>query len=66
MKDAALKDGLRGDEIIAEVRAIREALAARFDYDLDLIFAHAREQEQATDRKKMEASPRWLNTSTSV
>lgn len=27
------------DEIIAEVRAIREAHAAKFNYDLDAIFA---------------------------
>jgi hypothetical protein len=34
------------DEIVEEVRAVREAYAARFDYDLAKIFADLKAKEQ--------------------
>ena len=34
------------DPIVAEVRAARDRLAARFDYDLEAIFRHIQAEEQ--------------------
>lgn len=38
------------DPIIAEVRAIRQAYAARFDYDVEAIFKDIRARQQASGR----------------
>ena len=38
------------DEIVEEVRAIREAHAARWGYDLDAIYQDLKEQEQQSQR----------------
>lgn len=38
------------DPIIAEVRAIRQAYAARFDYDVDAIFRDIRARQEASGR----------------
>jgi len=38
------------DEIVEEVRAIREAHAARWGYDLDAIYQDLKEQEQHSQR----------------
>lgn len=38
------------DEIVEEVRAIREAHAARLGYDLDAIYQDLKEQEQHSQR----------------
>lgn len=38
------------DPIIAEVRAIRQAYAARFDYDVEAIFRDIRARQQASGR----------------
>jgi hypothetical protein len=38
------------DPIVAEVRKIREAHAARFDYDLQAIFRDLKEQEEKSGR----------------
>ena len=46
------------DEIIAEVRAIREALAAEYDYDLDRLFEEMKRREQTSDRPKLKPSPK--------
>ena len=48
------------DEIIAEVRATREALAAEFGYDLDRLFDEMKRREAASDRKKIAPSPKRL------
>lgn len=48
------------DEIIAEVRRIRDELAAEFDYDLDRLFEEMKRREQASDRPKIEPSPKRL------
>lgn len=39
------------DPIVAEVRAVREARAVQFGYDLKAIFRDLRERQQKSDRK---------------
>lgn len=39
------------DPIVEEVRRIREALAARFNYDWDAIYRHIKEQEKEWEKK---------------
>ena len=39
------------DPIIDEVRKVRDAHAARFDYDLDAIFLDIKEQEKKSGRE---------------
>ena len=39
------------DPIIAEVRAIRQAYAARFDYDVEAIFRDIRARQEASGRE---------------
>ena len=36
---------MNADPILAELWAVRDRLAARFDYDLDAIFRHVKEEE---------------------
>ena len=38
------------DPIIAELRAIREAYAARFDYDVEAMFRDIRARQEASGR----------------
>jgi hypothetical protein len=38
------------DPLVAEVRAVREAYAKRFNYDLDAIYRHLKEQEKKSGR----------------
>ena len=49
------------DEIVAEVRAIREALAAEFEYDLDRLFDEINRRKAASDRPKRAPSPKRLS-----
>ena len=39
------------DPIIAELRAIRKAYAARFDYDVDAMFRDIRTRQEASGRE---------------
>jgi len=39
------------DPIIAELRSIREAYAARFDYDVEAMFRDIRARQEASGRK---------------
>jgi hypothetical protein len=39
------------DPIVEEVRQVREAYAARFDYDLQAIYQDLKEQEKRSGRK---------------
>lgn len=48
------------DEIIAEVRSIRDDLAARFAYDVDRLYEEAKRCEQASGREKLAASPKRI------
>ena len=48
------------DEIIAEVRAIRDTLAARHGYDLDRLYEEARRRQGASGRELLEPAPKRL------
>ncbi len=39
------------DPIIAELRAIRQAYAARFNYDVDAMFRDLRDRQEASGRE---------------
>ena len=41
----------QADPIIAEVRTVRDELAARFDYDVGAIFRYIREMQQKSGRE---------------
>jgi hypothetical protein len=45
------------DEIVEEVRAAREAYAARFNYDLAKMYEDLKAKEQARGRKIAELKP---------
>jgi hypothetical protein len=53
------------DEIIKEVRAIREAYGERFDFDIEAIFRDAKEREGKSNRKLVQLEPRCLTKVTS-
>jgi hypothetical protein len=53
------------DEIIKEVRAIREAYGARFNFDIEAIFRDAKEREARSDRKVVSLEPKRLPKVTS-
>jgi hypothetical protein len=46
------------DEIIKEVRAIREAYAERFDFNIRAIYRDAKEHEGKGQRKVVSLQPR--------
>ncbi len=46
------------DPIVDEVRRVRDAHAARFNYDLDAIFADIKEQEKNSGLKFVSFPPR--------
>lgn len=46
------------DPIVAEVRKVRDAYAARFDYDLEAIFRDLKAKEQASGRRFVRYQPR--------
>ena len=46
------------DEVIEQVREVRETYAARFDYDLHALFQHAREQVKQTERQVVKRQPK--------
>ncbi|MCH7977085.1 MAG: hypothetical protein IIC18_11120 [Bacteroidetes bacterium] len=46
------------DEVIEEVRAVREAYAARFNYDIGALFRHARERAKESDREVVKRQPK--------
>ena len=46
------------DEIILEVRAIRERLAARYDFDLDRIFEAAMRRQETSPGPFIEPAPK--------
>lgn len=43
---------MKDDPIVREVRRIRDAHAAKFDYDLDAIYADLKEREAARDPRR--------------
>ena len=52
-----------GDPIVAEVRAVRAAHAARFGNDIDAIFADIKAQENASGRTYVRYPARRIPTS---
>lgn len=48
------------DEIIREVRAIREAYAERFGFDIQALFADAKAREGQGGRRVVRLEPRLL------
>lgn len=54
------------DEIIAEVRRVRDRLAAEFGYDLDRLFEEMKRREMASDREKIAPSPKRLSPAASA
>ena len=46
------------DTVVEEVRAIRDAYAKRFNYDLDAIARDLRKKEARSDRKLVDPAPR--------
>lgn len=48
------------DDIIKEVRTIREELAALHDYNVRTLFLEAKKRQQASKRKVVKLAPRLL------
>ncbi|MDE0038275.1 MAG: hypothetical protein OXU77_21110 [Gammaproteobacteria bacterium] len=48
------------DPVMAEVRAVRDGIAARADYDVAAIFQRIREMEDGSGREYVEYPPRRL------
>ncbi len=49
---------LEPDAVIAEVRAIREELAARHGNDVDRLYQEVKRREQASDRSTLTPAPK--------
>ena len=55
------------DEIIDEVRTIREQLAARRNYDVRALYVEAKQRQQESERRVVELAPRLpVSTSTPI
>ena len=50
------------DEIIEEVRANRDRLAAQRNYDIRALYESAKTRERASDRKVVKLAPRQLSS----
>ena len=46
------------DEIVDEIRRVRDEYAARFNYDLDKIFKDVKKQETKSSRKFVSLRPK--------
>jgi hypothetical protein len=53
---------MHNDPIVEEVRKIRDAHAAKFNYDLDAIFQDLKAKEQASGRQFVRYPPRPTKT----
>ncbi len=49
------------DPIVTEVRQVREAHAARFDFDLQAIYRVLIEQEERSQREKVSFAPKRIS-----
>lgn len=54
------------DEVMREVRAVREAYAARFNYDVRALFEHARQQARRSGREVVQREPRRVEEAAST
>ena len=52
---------MNADPILAELWAVRDRLAARFDYDVDAIFRHIKAEEAKSGLRYVECPPRRLS-----
>ena len=50
------------DDIIKDVRALREQLAARHNYDVRALYEEAKKRQQISERKVVKLAPRLLET----
>ena len=46
------------DEIVEEVRRVRDEYAAKFNYDLDAIYEDIKKQEKQSERKVVSLPPK--------
>ncbi len=51
------------DPIVEEVREVREAHAAKFNYDLQAIYEDIKKQEKKSKRKFVKLSPKYSKES---
>ena len=49
---------MRDDPIVTEIRKVRDAHAAQFNYDLDAIYRDVKAREQASGRQYVRYGPR--------
>jgi hypothetical protein len=49
---------MSSDPVVDEIRAIRERLAARFNFDIDAMVKDAQQRDAAGDRKVVRLPPR--------
>ncbi len=54
------------DPIVEEVRKVRDAHAAQFNYDLQSIYRALKQEEAESGRKFMKLSPRRIETKAKV
>lgn len=52
------------DDIIKEVRALREQLAVRHSYNVRVLFEEAKKRQQRSERRVVKLVPRLLETAT--
>lgn len=52
--------GMFEDEIMREVRAVRDAYAKRFNYDIDALFRDAKERQAMSGRQVVTLEPRRI------
>ncbi len=50
------------DNIIKEVRTLRDKLASRHNYDVRALFEEAKRNQQKSERKVVKLSPKRLET----
>ena len=48
------------DDIIKEVRTLREQLAARHNYDVRVLYGEAKKRQQRSERKVVKLTPRLM------
>lgn len=58
--EACRESKMNHDQIIGEVRAIRERLAAERGYDIRALYEEAKRRQQESDREIVELEPRRL------
>ena len=55
---------MKDDPIVTEIRKIREAHAARFNYDLRAIYEDIKKQEQACEQELHRLAPKPIKKNT--